>query len=260
MRVIACSSFSTLVSLVVFGLIFSHDIHARFWLGGLPAYALWSSALALGPLLYLLGYGVCLTSYRTSILHSERRLNSMGGHEAWKRFGYVMTARTVSRVCALIVLLAFIAVVLGSGMIYVGLIIRDALMNRCGAEGISYQLEHTHSSLLDFRTECYSNPENDGRPVTFCPGFRDAFPPPSPIVTYLKILEENLECVGFCTKTDGRMFALGAARGASGDGDACGPRLARVLWKVSLLSGVPALVVGCLSGLIACATSHQDEL
>jgi hypothetical protein len=221
---------------------------------------LWSSALALGPLLYLLGYGACLTSYRISVSKSQRKLNAPGGRAAWKRWGYVMAARTVSRVCALVVLLAFIAVALGSGMLYVGLIVRDALTNRCGAEGVAYQLEHTHSSLADFMTECYSNPENDGKPVSFCPGFREAFPPPSPFVTYLKVLEENLECVGFCTKTDGRMFTLGAARGASVDWDACGPRLARVLWKVSLFSGVPALVVGCLGGLMAFVISRQDEL
>lgn len=250
-----------MVYFVVFGLIFWHDIHARFWLGGLPAYALWSSALALGPFLYLLGYGSCLAVYRNLQRRARGTNSTMGGMPLEKRFGYVMTARTVARVCALVVLLAFIAAGLGSGMLYVGCITWDALMNRCGAEGISYQLEHTHSSLADFRTECYSSPDNDGKPVSFCPGFREAFPPPSPFVTYLKVLEENLECVGFCTKTGGRMFALGAAREASGDEEACGPRLARVLWKVTLFSGVPALVVGCLSGLLmAWVLSRQDEL
>jgi len=254
---VAFASFGALVYTVVLGLVFSHDIHARFWLGDLPAYALWASALALSPLLYLLGYGACLTFYR-GLQRRARGASSMGGIPPEKRSRYTMTVRSVSRVCVLALFFAFLAVVLGSGMLYLGSIISDALMNRCGAEGISYQLEHTLSSLVDFRAECHSSSESDGKPVNLCPEFHEAFPSPSPFVTYLKVLEENLECSGFCTTTEGRLFALDPAEEAAGD--ACGPRLARVLWRVALLSGAPALAVGCLSGLAAWVLCHHDEL
>jgi len=254
---VALASFGALVCSLVLGLVFWNDIHARFWLGDLPAYALWASALALGPLLYLMGYGACLTFYR-GLQRRARGASSMGGVLPEKRLGYSMTVRSVSRVCALAVLFALLAVVLGSAMLYIGSAVSDALMDRCGAEAISYQLERTLSTLVDFRTECYSSPESDGTPVNLCPGFQEAFPPPSPFVTYLKVLEESLECAGFCTSTQGRLFAPSPAREAVGD--ACGPRLARVLWKVTLLSGVPALAVGSLSGLAAWVLCHHDEL
>jgi hypothetical protein len=254
---VAFASFGVLVCSVVLGLVFWHDIHARFWLGELPAYALWASALAVAPLLHLLGYGAALAFYR-GLQRRAQGASSMGGAPPEKRFCYAMTARGLSRVCLLVLLFASLAVVLGSGMLYLGSIISDALMNRCGASGISYQLEHALSSLVDFRAECYSSSKSEGKPVNFCPGFQDTFPPPSPFVTYLKVLEENLECTGFCTKTEGRLFALDPAQGAAGD--ACGPRLARVLWKVALLSGAPALAVGFLSGLAAWVLCRHDEL
>jgi len=254
---VAFASFGALVCSVVLGLVFSHDIHARFWLGDLPAYALWASAMSLGPLLYLLGYGGCLRFYR-GLQKRARGASSMGGVLPEKRSGYAMAVRSVSRVCVVALFFAFLAVVLGSGMLYLGSIVSDALMNRCGAEGISYQLEHTLSSLVDFMTKCRSSPEGDGKPVNFCPGFHEAFPPPSPFVTYLKVLEETLDCTGFCAVTEGRLFALDPAEEAAGD--VCGSRLARVLWKVTLLSGAPALAVGCLSGLAAWVLCHHDEL
>jgi len=255
---VAFASFGALVYSVVLGLVFSHDIHARFWLGNLPAYALWASALALGPLLYLLGYGGCLRLYR-GLQRRARAASSMGGILPEKRSGYAMTVRSVSRVCVVALFFAVLAVVLGSGMLYMGSIISDDLMDRCGAEGISYQLEHTLSSLVDFRTECYSSPESDGKPINFCPGFHEAFPPPSPFVTYLKVLEENLECTGFCTVTEGRLFAPDPPAEEAA-GDVCGRRLSRVLWRVTWLSGAPALVVGWLSGLAAWVLCHHPEL
>lgn len=253
----ALTSFGALVCSVVLGLVFWHDIHARFWLGELPAYALWASALALAPLLYLLGYGASLAFYR-GLQKRAQGTSSMGGAPPEKRLCYAMTVRSLSRVCLLVLLFASLAVALGSGMLYLGSIISDALLNKCGASGISYQLEHALSSLVDFRAECYSSSKSEGTPVHFCPGFQETFPPPSPYVTYLKVLEENLECTGFCTQTEGRLFALDPVQKAAGD--ACGPRLGRVLWQVTLLSGALALAVGSLSGLAAWVLCHHDEL
>jgi len=257
--VIAGSSFGALVYLVVFALVCSHDIHARFWLGDLPAYALWASALALAPLLLLLAYGAYLTLYR-SLQRRARGASSMGGRHIEKQFDYVMTARQVSFVCAWVLLLSLTAVVLGWGVLYMGSVMSDVLSNRCGEEGISEQLDRAHSDLVEFRRGCRSSPEgDDGQPVNLCPGFREAFPPPSPFPTYLKVLEENLECAGFCRRIENRLFFPETANEAVQE-DACGARLARVLWKVSLLSGVPSLVVGCLSGLAAWALFRHDEL
>lgn len=254
---VACSSFGALVYLVLFALVCAHDIHARFWLGDLPAYALWASALALAPLLLLLGYGAYLTLYR-SLQRRARGASSMGGRHMEKQFDYVMTARQVSFVCAWVLLLSLTAVVLGAGVLYTGSIMSEVLSSRCGEEGISEQLDNAHSDLVEFRRECYASPEGDGKPVNLCPGFREAFPPLSPFPTYLKVLEENLECAGFCKQIEIPLFAPDTAKEATQE--ACGARLARVLWKVSFLSGVPSLVVGCLGGLAAWALFRHDEL
>jgi hypothetical protein len=254
---VAFLCFGVLVYLVVFALVCMHDLHARFWLGMLPAHAQWAAVLAFGPLLLLLGYGAYLTLYR-DLQRKARVASSVGGRYSERQFDLTVTARQLWMVCAWIVIASIISVVTGAGLLYVGSIISDALQNQCGAEGISLQLDHTLTSLENFRNRCHESPEHSGGPVNFCPGFQEAFPPPSPFVTYLKVLEENLHCAGFCTKIDSPLFALGEAESKSQE--ACAGRLARLLWTVTLLSGVPAVVVGVLSGLTALLLGSHDEL
>lgn len=254
---LACTSVGALVYLLVFALICLHDLHARFWLGSLPAYALAAAAAALGPLLLLLGYGTYLAVYR-DLRRRARGASSMGGRYSEKQFDYTLTARQVSSVCLWVLLFSLLSLALGCGVIYVGAIISDSLASSCGVEGISYQLEHTHNNLATFQENCQADSESAGKPVNLCPGFHEAFPPPSPFVTYLKVLEDNLECAGFCAQVDRPLFALEAEQQALLD--PCAGRLARLVWVVSLLSGLPAVVVGALSGLAAWALSNHDEL
>jgi len=255
---VACSLIGALVYLTVFALICMHDLHARFWLGYLPAYVLGAAALAVGPLLFLLGYSMYL-SFNRNRQRKARGASSMGGRFNERQADYLtLKAWKVWTMCQCVLAASVLSWVLAGSMLYTGSTISDALLQRCGEQGISKQLDATHSRLAEFSAGCASGPDSEDMPVHLCPGFEEAFPPPSPFVTYLKVLEENLECAGFCSQVESPLFSMNAAEEAQLE--ACGARLAGVLWKVSLLAGVPAMVAGGLSFVAAYALINHDEL
>lgn len=227
------------------------DLHVRFWLGSLPSQALEVLLASMAVAFLLLCYRVWAAALRQYQMEQERRKR-----EASRSFGHDygpssdsrrwrLSARSLRLVFAVQVVLALAAAILGGLTLRLGSQISVSLTSSCGSSGATQEIEYTYQKLWDFRSRCHQQPDSAGLPTDDCPGFRTEFPAPAPYARYLKVLEAEEGCSGFCHLNVAPLFSLvgGAARR-----QACGIRLGLRLFELSQWIGCTAATLG---GLLA---------
>lgn len=219
-----------------------HNLHVRFWLQDMPLVTLIVMETTLCFAAVLLVYKAIINASR-----AMRRGNPP----------CMLSTRTVRFLFLVITLLAFSTVVLGALTVRFSDVITESLGVKCGWSGVSRGLEQTYQQLAVFRARC-SAAAGKIMNVDQCDGFSQAFPPPSPYVRYLKILEGQFGCSGFCHYNSPSLFDnTGAPAGLQAS---CSSSLNQFLWKYSQLITVPALALASFLSLAGAALYSYDEL
>eukprot|EP00913_Durusdinium_trenchii_P012594 g11827.t1 len=224
---------------------------------------------ALLPAFFMLMYKICVNAQRRVILKDPRAR----GHEDPSR----CSLKTLRFIFMVMTLLASLAAVLGyivaplASVFFVawdGAAILFAGRGACC--GNSEALASKDLALGEFQSA-----QRCTRSLDACHGFAEAFPPPAPYVSYLKVLEYELDwpigvwkgkvhkgrsvmfidfsycmngwrdpqdCAGWCGAHQ-PFFNLQAATGHE---EACALRLGRHLWTVSTVAGAPTMAGGAL--------------
>lgn len=207
----------------------AHNVHVRFWLGDLIIVCLSIYLAALLPAFFMLMYKICVNAQRRVILKDPRAR----GHEDPSR----CSLKTLRFIFMVMTLLASLAAVLGYIVVSNGMDVSSSLLLQCGKSGNSEALASKDLALGEFQSA-----QRCTRSLDACHGFAEAFPPPAPYVSYLKVLEYELDCAGWCGAHQ-PFFNLQAATGHE---EACALRLGRHLWTVSTVAGAPTMAGGAL--------------
>lgn len=220
-----------------------HNLHVRFWLQDMPLVTLLVMETTLCLAAFLLVY--------KAVINASRAIRRGGN------FPCMLSTRTVRFLFLVITLLAFATVVLGALTVRFSDVIAESLGVRCGVSGVSRGLEQMYQQLAIFRARCSSS-AGKVMNVDQCDGFSQAFPPPSPYVRYLKILEGQFGCSGFCRHNSPGLFdSAGTPPGLQ---VSCSVSLSQFLWKYSQLLTVPAIALGSFLSLAGAALYSYDEL
>lgn len=242
------------IGLLVLANYCGQSVHVLFWLGLLPQLTLLVTLLALAHSFLLLVYIRLVQYFRhrdAGQRQSDRNCEPSPG----------------SLQCVVILgcLLAAAASVLGSIVVARGLVKYKFLHSHCGRRGASHELEETYAHLSEFFKDCkspsfaqFSGPEQ-AKAVTECPGFTAAFPPPAPYAAYLLNLEVEEGCGGFCHDRP-QVFVLPPDKDKKQGHERCSAVVARELWKVSLLTGLPGIVLGTGLALASAMLLTYDGL
>eukprot|EP00931_Biecheleriopsis_adriatica_P016304 TRINITY_DN12057_c0_g1_i2.p1 TRINITY_DN12057_c0_g1~~TRINITY_DN12057_c0_g1_i2.p1 ORF type:complete len:287 (+),score=60.76 TRINITY_DN12057_c0_g1_i2:193-1053(+) len=227
------------------------NVHVRFWLGDLPVIALAISLAALVPTSVLLIYKISITTHRNAMKAHSRRQAALGNAVEDKDHSWRLSLRTLRFTFMLICLLSLAAVVLGYFVVMSGMEMSGSLMMECGSKGNTKAIESMHSQLVDFqqKKQCSTKASLDS-----CSGFDEEFPPPAPFASYIKVLEFEQECGGFC-KYSAPLFNTGET-----SNEACARSLGHFLWLVSCCVGVPALVGGTMLAFLSFLLYNYDGL
>lgn len=230
-----------------------HNVHVRFWLGDLPVISLAISLAALVPTIGLLIYKSIVVGRRRGTKDRIRQLQAAGSRASVddKDLSWRMSLRMLRFTFLLICILSLLAVVLGYFAVMSGLEMSGALMLECGSKGNTKAIEAMHSKLVEFKGEHGCNAD---APLDACSGFDEEFPPPAPFVSYLKVLEFEKECGGFCT------YSAPLFNTDEPNTEACARSLGHFLWLVSCCIGVPALVGGTMLAFLSFLLYNYDGL
>eukprot|EP00440_Ansanella_granifera_P038568 gb/GFBE01041847.1/.p1 GENE.gb/GFBE01041847.1/~~gb/GFBE01041847.1/.p1 ORF type:complete len:289 (+),score=56.24 gb/GFBE01041847.1/:1-867(+) len=230
-----------------------HDVHTRFWLGDLPIVCLAVSLSALLPTSFMLIYRALMSSHRKSAQDTKKLQKRSGTGHSFddKDWSYRMSLQSLRFVFMLICILSSAAAVLGYFVVMSGVEMSGSLTAECGASGNSQAVEAEHAELVEFQS---SNQCDTGSSLDECSGFDKAFPPPAPFASYLKVLEFEQECGGFCS------YSKPLFNTDSNSTEACARRLGRYLWSVASCVGVPAMVIGSLLAFLSFLFYSYDGL
>jgi len=177
------------------------DMQLQIWLGGLPFLTLLTLSGALSILAGIFAYAQYIVIQRKYQNTLKRWFGATRFHET--EFRSPCSLSTLNFLLTSVVVLAMTSLALGVVVMRSTNVLTMALTPRpdggyCGLGGTSKQLEVMHQELRKFHDECLQSPANDGKLIQECPGFATAFPEPSPPVSYLRVLEETMQCTGFC--------------------------------------------------------------
>lgn len=151
-------------------------------------------------------------------------------------------------------MLAVITSLLGYVLVRFGQETSGVLTSDCGSGGTTHAIERAREDLAVFRKACHRTEDGHGKAADECPGFELAFPPPAPYVLYLKVLELEERCAGFCHSSQ-PLFLPGSDLPRQQRRGGCAVHIGRRIFLVSSLVGVPAVLFGaCLAvlGLTLC--------
>jgi len=222
------------------------NIHVLFWLGGQLQTTLLVTISAIAT--------AFLLQVRMRLVHVVRK-NASGSSGA-ARACCEPNQNLARQLILLFATLGAVSIFLGLRVGFQGEKIAEQLTSRCrdkGASKASWALEDTRLQLEKFDQQCQTvEDETAGMPVDECPGFKEAFPPPSPYVTYLAGLELKESCSGWCSKKP-PLFAKSEAKE---QGKACSIHISDMVQQAAWGVGAPCAGLG--GALLICAVFLLD--
>lgn len=234
------------------------DLHVRFWLGSWPKVAVAGDVILFTVILIV----VVWLEWAHFVRHRQnKRLTS---HVGIMDCGLGMCGRWMStrkelqRMSMSVAFVGLMVAVLGATVTTKGTMICETLVEKCGSEPSSRELDATFDKLSAFYSTC------DGgtrvRPVRACPGFNQTFPPPAPMVRYLEVLEVKERCSGFCKFAKKPVFSsVGSGRAQAAFPVRCASVLGQEMRKIALLTGVPTMSFGIAVAVLAtCMSAYED--
>lgn len=227
------------------------DVHSCFWLGLLPVGSLSVTLLSLVLSSSLLVYKVLLSEWRRQ-QHEMRRVS--GRSEQQQESFCRLSTGMLRSILLLIVAAATAATGMGLTTLRLSHDLCRTLLDSCGVSGTSQHLQNVAGRLTDLRQRCSVSREGDqDMPLHRCEGFTEDFPSPQPYASYIKALEEEFSCSGFC-------YPLSDAPLWTSSTKACATPLAKRLWETAVAAGVSSAVVGSFIVIFGIALYNYDEL
>jgi len=219
-----------------------HDVHIRFWLGDLPIVSMAVTLSTLAITSFMLIYKSMVNSQRGRQNAQRASSKSSGGGggsliEAESKIRFSL--RTLRLILIMITILSVVSATLGFLVVKSGLEMSSSLTSNCGMEGNSLSITKVEHSLQAFYKVCQQDTANKGKEVDECPGFAEEFPAPAPYPSYLKIMEYENKCSGFCAHGT-TIFNLEQPKVEG----VCGKILGVYLWSISYAVGVPSIFAG----------------
>jgi len=244
------------------------QLHVVFWVGPLLQVALFVTTLALASSFLLLTRVRIIRYYR----FQDVRVAGMAERGNPKR-NCDLQLGNLRPMVVISAALALIAVVLGLITIAWGLGIAATFSQPCSLGPDSVRmLEKTSNELVSFQKACHKK-EGKDKVLTLCPGFhgqassRDNVNEASDAAsnntfsgyaTYLFELEMHEGCTGFCEPTDS--LSLKGRRKAPVDKLSCADVVGEYIHRATLLVGVPSIVIGISSAIVAFFLFDYDNL
>lgn len=226
----------------------AHNVHVRFWMGDLIIVSLSIYLAALVPATLMLIYKICLTSHQR---HAKDLQRALGRSAVQEEFSCRCSAKTLRFILLVMTFLAALAAIMAYCVVSSGMNVSSTLMLQCGKVGISQALAQKDAALLEFRSGC-----TEGRALDICQGFTQAFPPPAPYVSYIKVMEYELDCAGWCDYHK-PFFNMDAAQFHD---ESCALRLGHHLWTISTIAGAPVLAGASLLAAVGFVFYGYDGL
>lgn len=235
----------------------TNSLHVHFWLEDLPLVAIVCSMMAIGFL-----FGVLVQIRLVSLLRRrESRISAdanQHGRKYKERDCSVRPAAT-KYLLYFTLLPALASGWMGFMMLKLGPAVAGEIAGEnCGASGSSKNIAEAEQRLTAFYNECQRGAGAPGRdhPVTDCPNFADAFPPPSPLVGYIKAAERDFDCAGFC-RAGARPFF---DRSSSGAKERCSVAIGNRLLLASRAVGGLCVALGIGSAIVAVSLASLQDL
>lgn len=226
------------------------NVHVRFWLGDLPIVCLAPCTAALALLSLALLYQIFLSSHRRHHQEEKKRiLNSLD-----KDFSMRLSPRTLRILIVIIIAMSLAAAVLGYFVVVSGHEMSVSLVKDCGKSGNTQSIQNMRKRLEDFEQ---SHKCSAGKSLDTCSGYSKAFPAPAPFASYLKVLEIEKDCGGFCSY---KAPLFNVSPDKSVKQEACAKKLGRRLLSITFVIGVPAMAGGALFSTLGCLLFSYDGL
>mmetsp|Transcript_28761 Transcript_28761/g.72818 ORF Transcript_28761/g.72818 Transcript_28761/m.72818 type:complete len:276 (+) Transcript_28761:104-931(+) len=206
---------------------YEHNLHGRFWLGDLPVVTL---------LVFLMALLAAFAIFVAVVVVGRTR-----GDRKRERGAFLIRCT-----CTLMILLALATAVLGHITVRVGDDISHSLAENCGDTGTSKAIQQVHHELETFHSECQQ--QHVGKVADECPGFVDRFPAPAPYARYLKVLEQESGCAGFCHHAKRRLFFNSSQHTVRRPG--CAAYLGAKVDSIARSIGVPCVALGLIYALL----------
>jgi len=237
----------------------STDIHVRFWLHGWPMITLLGDFVMLTSLLILAVTMEFLTLSRHSTKgESPIRVQCIDPlMHSCKKFHKEVNHRKLQKIFMSLFFFSIIVIALGAGTLTKGTKISAGLLQKCGENPTSRELQATWKKLDTFYEQC--DPLRR-KPIRECPNFPTVFPPPSPMVRYLEVIETKKGCSGFCNFGSKPLFTPGQGGGHSQFPTRCSSILGEDLQRLSLYIGVPSITLGSSIALMSLCLYKFDNL
>lgn len=226
------------------------NVHVRFWLGDLPIICLVPCNVALAMLSFVLLYQIYLSSHRR--LHQEEKAKIL--HSVDKDFSMRLSRHTLRLIFVIIVAMCSAGAVLGYFVAVSGHEVLVSLTKECGKSGNTKSIQKMHKRLEDFG---HSHKCSAGKSLDTCKGYSEVFSSPAPFASYLKVLELEKDCGGFCSY-EAPLFNVSPDKSVKKE--ACAKKLGRRLLSITYVIGVPAMVGGVLFGMLGCLLYSYDGL
>lgn len=226
------------------------NVHVRFWLGDLPIVCLACCTTALALQSFVLLYQILLSSYRRHYQEEKKKLlNSLD-----KDFSLRLSPRTLRMLFVIIIATSLAAAILGYFVVVSGHEMSVSLVKECGKSGNTKSIQNMHKRLEDFGQ---SHKCGAGKSLDTCNGYSKAFPAPAPFASYLKVLEIEKDCGGFCSY---KAPLFNVSPDKSVKQEACAKKLGRRLLSITFVIGVPAMAGGALFSTLGCLLLSYDGL
>lgn len=211
------------------------DLHVRFWLGEAPYLSLAALAVSLSLMLTVVCYQAWVNGQREREAFF-RQINPKHQGAMYVLPLWILRLTFLLLCCGGWVAAGFAAVTLLSARE-----LGESLGSGCSQGATTGSIERVYLEISSFRNQCHEEEADLAKPADQCAGFAEAFPEPAPYAMYLKLLELESGCAGFCAPGHGSLFARqGSGRGRP----TCAAYLGSYVWQVALAAAVPAAVLG----------------
>eukprot|EP00930_Biecheleria_cincta_P082430 TRINITY_DN72165_c0_g1_i1.p1 TRINITY_DN72165_c0_g1~~TRINITY_DN72165_c0_g1_i1.p1 ORF type:complete len:283 (+),score=45.94 TRINITY_DN72165_c0_g1_i1:156-1004(+) len=225
------------------------NVHIRFWLGDLPIVCLAPCTAALALLSFVLLYQIFLYSHRRAQQEKKWIVNLVD-----KDFSMRLSRHTLRLLFVTIVATSLAAAVLGYFVVVSGHEMSVSLMKECGKSGNTKSIQNMHQRLEDF---AQSHKCSASKSLDSCNGYSKVFPSPAPFASYLKVLELEKDCGGFCSY---KAPLFNVSPDKSVKQEACAKKMGRRLLSITYVIGVPAMVGGVLFSMLGCLLLCYDGI
>lgn len=233
------------------------NLHVHFWLEDLPLVGIFCAMLAIGILFGVLAQMRFVHLLRRRETRISLEMNAAG--RKWKDRDCSIRPGATKYLLYFSLLPAAVSAWMGFMTLKLGPAVAGEIAGQnCGASGSSKQIADVERRLTDFYNQCQHGADAPGRdhPITDCPLFADAFPPPSPMVGYIKASEQDFDCAGFCRAGARPFFDR-----SSGDGkERCSVAISRRLLLVSRAVGGLCITLSLGTAFIAFSLATLNDL